>query len=213
MSSSQISTVNKLLQSRKVIMEILENRGYPVSEINILSREEIKLMYLNKQLDFQVKDEHNGKTLYVKYLITGKVRNSSLKKYLDEIIGDFESEGGFDPLNIEFIIVLDHKINDSLEKMIDYFYFQKNIYINLFHIDSIRVNLTKHHLVPEHVKIEPDDFKEIKKKFNLNSRYQLPIINRKDIIAKYIGLKPGEICKIVRPSITSGEYIAWRCCK
>jgi DNA-directed RNA polymerases I, II, and III subunit RPABC1 len=213
MSSSQISTVNKLLQSRNVIMEILENRGYPVSEINIFSREEIKLLYLNKQLDFQVKNENNGKTLYVKYLIAGKVRNSSLKKYLDEIIGDFESEGDFDPSNIEFIIVLDHKINDSLEKMIDYFYFQKNIYINLFHIDSIRINLTKHHLVPEHVKIETDIFQKLKKKFNLNSRYQLPIINRKDIIAKYIGLKPGEICKIVRPSITSGEYTAWRCCK
>ena len=213
MSSSQISTVNKLFQSRNVLIEILENRGYPSSKINTFSREELKLLYLNKQLDFHVKNEEQNKTLYVKYLITGKVRNSSLKKYLDELLEDFESEEGFDPLTIEILIILNNKISDSLEKIIDYFYFQKNIYINLFHIDSIRKNLSKHHLVPKHLKIEQNSFQELKKNFNLNNRFQLPIISRKDIIAKYIGLKPGEICKIVRPSITSGEYTTWRCCK
>ena len=213
MSISQINTINKLVQSRNVLAEILEERGYLSSEINNLSKEEIKLLYLNKQIDFEVFNESENKKLYVKYLITGKIRNSSLKKFMDDLLEDFEEDENFDPEKIEILIILNNNINDSLEKVVDYYYEQKKIYINLFNIESIRKNLSKHSLVPKHIKLKPNEIEELQQQFNLNSIYQLPIINRKDIIAKYIGLQPGGVCKIIRPSITSGEYISWRCCQ
>lgn len=211
MSSLQISIIKKLCQSRSVLLEILKDRGYETSNYNNFSNEEIKTMYLNKQLDFEIKKPEVDVTIYIKFLIFSKLRNSSLKKYIDEFLEDFEDD--VDLSKIEIIIIVKDKINDSLEKIVDDFYFQKNLYINLFFLDSIIKNLSKHSLVPKHTKISDEEFNLLKTQFNLKSRYQLPLISRKDIIAKYIGLKPGDVCKITRPSVTSGEYNSWRCCK
>ena len=49
--------------------------------------------------------------------------------------------------------------------------------------------------------------------YNLNSRYQLPIIHRHDAVSNVLGIRPGEVVKITRPSKTAGQYVSYRCCK
>jgi len=70
----------------------------------------------------------------------------------------------------------------------------------------------KHRLVPEQTAIrDRDKIKEILEENNCNTK-QLPIILKGDIVSKYLRLSPGDICKVERKSIKTGEYNFYRIC-
>lgn len=204
--SSQVIT--NLFKSRKILLELLSERGYEIESQNNFTENEIRIMAQQKQLDFEL--ENNGKKVFVKYLIATKIRNNSLKNFLTELL---EENADLDPSSTDFIIILKDKPNDSLLKVVDDFYSEKQIYINLFYIKNLLFNILKHEYVPDHKIIKESEFKEIKNNYNLNSRYQLPIINRHDAVSNVLGIRPGEVVKITRPSKTAGQYVSYRCCK
>ena len=93
-------------------------------------------------------------------------------------------------------------------RRINYF---KNV--SVINIDSITNNLLKHRLVPEHIPIrDKKSITEILDKCNVNIN-QLPIILKEDIMSKLTRLSPGDICKIKRKNLKSGENNFYRVCK
>ena len=60
-----------------------------------------------------------------------------------------------------------------------------------------------HKLVPPHTKLTQEEHDKIIKKYNLMDKSHLTEISRFDPVARIIGLKPDEICKIERPCATS----------
>ena len=48
--------------------------------------------------------------------------------------------------------------------------------------------------------------------YMLKSKTQFPIIHRTDVMARWLGLKHGDVVKITRYNETSGEYFYFRCC-
>ena len=206
--SSQLIT--NLYKSRKILLEILSERGYNIDSQQNFTENEIRIMAQQKQLDFELENDTKTKKVQIKYLIQTKIRNSSLKNYITDLL---EEDSGIDPSSTDLIIILKDKPNDSLLKVVDDFYSEKQFYINLFCIKSLLFNILKHEYVPDHKIIEEHVFKELKTNYNLNSRYQLPIINRHDAVANVLGIKPGDIVKITRPSKTAGQYTSYRCCK
>lgn len=202
--------INNLYKSKKILLEILEERGYDISQQNNFTENEIRIMCNEKQLDFDVSNSDDTKKVYIRYLVYSKIRNNSLKNYINDFL---ELNPDFDAEKCELIIILKDKPNDSLLKVVDDFYMGNKVYINLLYIKMLLFNLLNHEYVPEHKKITEEEFKELKKTFNLNSRYQLPIISRHDAVSTILGIRPGEIVKILRPSLTSGQYKTYRCCK
>ena len=74
-------------------------------------------------------------------------------------------------------------------------------------------NLLKHRLVPEHIPIRKNnEIQDILKKCNCTLD-QLPIILKKDPIAKFIQLVENDICEIKRKSIKTNNYSFYRVCK
>jgi DNA-directed RNA polymerase subunit H (RpoH/RPB5) len=67
-------------------------------------------------------------------------------------------------------------------------------------------------LVPKHRILTTEEVKEIKKKFNITDKSQFPDISRFDPVAQVIGIRPGQICEITRPSKTAIQGNYYRIC-
>ena len=72
-----------------------------------------------------------------------------------------------------------------------------------------KIDVSKHVLVPKHVKISEKEKKELFEKYNVNLR-ELPKILKKDPVIKHLNLKQGDVVKIVRKSHTAGESVFYR---
>ena len=73
-------------------------------------------------------------------------------------------------------------------------------------------NILNHVLVPPHNILNDEEIAVIKKKYNVMDDSQLPGISRFDAVAMAIGIRPGQICEIIRPSKTSVTSKYYRIC-
>lgn len=84
--------------------------------------------------------------------------------------------------------------------------------IQYFQINQLLFNPTKHILVPEHRKLSAIEVNELMDKYLIKNKLQMPIIMHNDVIAKWIGLKQGDIVEIKRYNENSGLSYYYRYC-
>ena len=109
----------------------------------------------------------------------------------------------------DLIIIMKDEPNESLIKILKNIWEQDHIYINVFNIKRLQFNILKHELVPPHSVLTKEEAIKMKEKFNITEDSQLSDISRFGPVAQAICIRPGEICKIQRPScsaITSDFY-------
>ena len=109
----------------------------------------------------------------------------------------------------ELLIITRTEPNDTLEKHLEKIWLVKNIYVNILCLNRLRFNILNHTYVPKH-EVVPK--KEIMSRYNMKSDSQFPEISRFDPVAIVLGIRPGELCKITRSSITAIEADYYRLC-
>ena len=60
--------------------------------------------------------------------------------------------------------------------------------------------------------MDKSEIKIMMEKNNINDISKLPTIRREDPVAKFIGMRPGDICEITILSPHSGSYKKYRLC-
>lgn len=80
--------------------------------------------------------------------------------------------------------------------------------IELFNLSELQYNITKHRLVPKHIRLTLDESKEFKKRFG--SKH--PTLLKTDPISRFYNFKRGDIIRVIRSS-NGNNYIAYRIVK
>ena len=82
----------------------------------------------------------------------------------------------------------------------------------MYNIKRLQFNILDHELVPKHRVMSEKEALEIKKKYNIQDDSQLPDISRFSPVSLAIGLRPGDLCEIMRPSKTAIMAPFYRIC-
>jgi DNA-directed RNA polymerases I, II, and III subunit RPABC1 len=206
-----MSLINKLNTSRSVILDMLEKRGYSTEKYREFTINEIEKMYnlhlssktILGPLDMTIKNETS--TLYIKYILNMKIRITNIVNLINDLTDNLL-------INNDTLILLtnDKIVNSTLDELLESIYQKNNIFIQIFNIDSVMIDITKHIFVPKHELIDQEEKEELFNKYNLTSYTQLPLITKDDPVCKYHGGKRNDIFKIINNSETSGIYISYR---
>ena len=73
-------------------------------------------------------------------------------------------------------------------------------------------NILDHKLVPPHIPLNAEEEQRFREKYNITDNSQIPDISRFSPVAQVIGLRPGQICRIIRPSKTAINADFYRIC-
>ena len=136
------------------------------------------------------------------------LRLSNIQEYIEDL---FNLENILKTSD-NLIIILKDEPNDSLIKIVKNIWEQQNIFIILYYIKRLQFNIIDHQLVPSHKVLTREESDNIKKKYNIQDNSQLPDISRFSPVALAIGLRPGDLCEIMRPSKTAIMAPFYRIC-
>lgn len=207
--SSSNNRIVKLFKSRQTIIDLLEKQGYDVGEYKYFNMSEIDAMYSKQQLDLNFENQENNKKVYVKYYLDSKQIKPPT---LDNIIEDlFEIENVLTK-NDTLIIITDGEPNDTIINKIKFLFDKDGIFVVIHNIQRLQFNILNHQLVPECKILSDKELSDLKTRINIKDNSQLPEISRFDPQALAMCIRPGQVCELIRTSLTSLETIYYRVC-
>ena len=215
--STQNSSVliSEIFTSRQIILELMGKQGYNINDYANFSVNEVNSMKQNNQLDMllETKDEvvtneNPKKKIYIRYYLTGRPAAKNIREMIDDLFILTETLRKDDTL---FIVIKDEP-NETLINEIKHIWEAEGVFIVIESIKRLQFNILNHVLVPPHRIMMESEVKEIIKKYNISDRALFPDISRFDPVARAIGLRPGNVCHITRPSKTAIETNYYRIC-
>lgn len=207
------SLITRIVKSRKNLLNILEKRDFDISNYANESVSQVQIMYQNDQLDMLMSQNNNEsikdtKKVYVKYYLGKNLRINNIMDFIDDL---FTLDNVLNK-NDDLIIVTKDPANDSMIKNLKQLWSSDKYYIIIFGIKNLQFNILNHDLVPPHRVLSEEEKDTIKKKYNITNDKQVPDISRFSPVSLAIGIRPGEMCEIIRPSKTAISSPFYRIC-
>jgi DNA-directed RNA polymerase subunit H (RpoH/RPB5) len=207
--------ISHIFNSRKNILELMQKQGYNVNDYSNFSINEVNSMKLNNQLDMlletsddNVTDETPKRKIYIRYYLTSRPAPKNIQEMIDDLFILTETLKKTDTL---FIIIKDDP-NETLINELKHIWESEGIFIVVESIKRLQFNILEHALVPPHRVMLESEVKQIMTKYNITDKTQFPDISRFDPVARVIGLRPGQVCNIIRASKTAIETNYYRIC-
>lgn len=203
------STIISIYNSRKHLLEILEERGFSVANYSNFSITDVGILTENNQLDMLLENSTINKKIYVKYYVTKLIKPQNIYDIVEDL---FHLESILEKKD-DLMIVIKDEPNDTLLENIKDIWTSDKIYISLVNIKRLQFNILKHTLVPKHTILTDDEKELFMKKYNILDNSQIPDISYFSPVSIVIGLRPNDVVKIERASRTSITSDFYRICK
>jgi len=207
--------ISHIFTSRKVVIELMEKQGYNVNDYANFSINEVNSMKQNNQLDMlletaddKVTPENPKRKIYIRYYLTSRPAPKNIQEMIDDL---FILKKTLKKTDTLFIIIKDDP-NETLVNELKHIWESDGIFIVAENIKRLQYNILNHTLVPPHIPLSDAQVNEIMKRYNITDKTQFPDISRFDPVARAIGLRPGQVCKILRSSKTAIEAPYYRIC-
>ena len=192
----------KLYRVWKTLNKMMEDRGYIIEEnYSQISYQDWLLKNNNKSSlngIFYKKVGENIVRLYFEYLEGLKLIANDIGSFFSKM-KDAKADSGI-------IVISGILSSQAKQKLAD---INIELQVECFNISELMVNITEHTYVPKHILLTAEQKKELLKRYRIKEN-QLPKILRNDPVAKYLGLKRGDVVKIIRDSETAGRYVTYR---
>jgi DNA-directed RNA polymerase subunit H (RpoH/RPB5) len=215
MATQNISSlISSVYNSRKNVLELMGKQDYNVEDYSNFSINEVNSMKQNNQLDMllEKKDEDiitkRKNKIYIRYYLAKMIRPNNIDEMIEDLFNVEEILTKDDTL---FIIIKDD-MNETLTNKLIHLWEADGIFIVMISIKRLQFNILKHALVPEHIVLNELEVGDLMKKYNVTDKIQFPDISRFDPVAQVIGLRPGKLCRIIRPSKTAITTNYYRVC-
>ena len=205
---AQSGFVNQIAKSRNNMLDILKTRGFDVSDYENQSLSQIHILFQTDQLDMLLSRPDTDGKIYVKYHLGKTLRPNNILDFVDDLYTIDNVLKRHD----ELVVIGRELANDTMEKCVKQIWAQHKYLITVFGLKSLQFNILQHTQVPPHKVLSNEEAIEIKKKYNIIHDSQLPDISRFSPVAQAIGLRPGELCEIIRPSKTAISVKFYRIC-
>jgi hypothetical protein len=196
----------------------MDKQGYTVSGYANFNISEVNAMKQNNQLDMLLESKTDsdkptetiseGRKMYIRYYLAKTIRPANIHEMIDDLFVLTETLKKTDTL---YIIIKDD-INETLTNELKHIWEKDGIFIVIESIKRLQFNILNHVLVPEHTVINEEEVKNVMIKYNITDKIQFPDISRFDPVSKAIGLRPGQVCHIIRSSKTAIKTDYYRIC-
>jgi DNA-directed RNA polymerase subunit H (RpoH/RPB5) len=212
-------TIDVLYRSRQTLLAILKAKGYNTTPYEKFGPFEVEAMAagdreVTLQMDLEREvpaDAGIPAKCRVEYAIP-KVKNR-LAGFLNRLLEDEDGQPVFDPKETEIIVITLEAIGDTFTNAALQRWSSSKLRISFFDANTLVSNPLEHVLVPKHELVPMSDHAELLKRLNCTSKLNLPMIRfHQDMIGRILGIVPGDIVKITRPSPQAGEYVVYRVC-
>ena len=207
-NNTQSGQIIEIYNSRKHIVDLLEAQKYDVSQYKNFSINDVNTLFTTTQMDMLLRKTGVDKKVYVKYHLAKSLRPVNLYEYIEDLFTLEEVLGKKDDL----IVIMKDEPNDTIRKTLMNIWEQDGIFVNVINIKRLQYNIMNHQLVPPHIVLDEEESALIKKTYNITDDSQIPDISRFGPVSQVIGIRPGELCRIYRPSKTAIKAEFYRIC-
>ena len=203
------SFIISIYNSRKILLEILQERGFNITKYSNFGITEIGILLENNQLDMLLENDNTKKKIYVKFYINKLIKPQNIYDIVEDL---FHIETILEKKDDLMIIIKDEP-NDTMMENIKDIWVSENIYVSLLNIKRLQFNILKHILVPKHTVLSLDEKEKFMKTYNILDKSQIPDISFFGPVSIVLGIRPDDIVKIERSSRTAIEADFYRVCK
>lgn len=188
-----------VVRSFATVREMLRDRGHKCPDLDDI---DIRQLVSTKSV-FSI-DAASPEKVRIVYNLNSKFRMNDVRKALEE-----RKDEGEDTRVLVLLISKVPVSSTNAKQILDI----HGIQVDVFEVSELIFNISKHTLVPLHEPVrDAAAVKAIVDTYRLKSAHQLPLIQKTDPMARYLGLRPGQLVRVTRYSPTSGEYVLYRCC-
>jgi DNA-directed RNA polymerase subunit H (RpoH/RPB5) len=208
--------IQLIVRSRPTIVEILENRGYDTKDYKDIHPEEVEKVAITKTDLLRIivpkkPDSLAGAERCIVLYWTSQPVRLRIENEINKLF-DKDNTQSYNSQTDEIIIILSEPYHEVFDITAVKLWTTEKIRINFFHLKNILSNPALHTMVPPHRKLSKEEVSTIEKACHA-SKSQFPHIKyHRDIQTRVLGLVPGDVVEITRPSETCGIATIYRIC-